>query len=722
MKLSKLWLIFIFMVFYSHYTPGLKADNITYDDSQQLYVVLLVDGSLSMLYTDPDEYRKLASQAIFSLLSDKDMIAIVQFADRAKLLLPWIKAGDREALFSGINKISSTGTTDFLLGFRETINLFEDVPENAKKIILLFSDGELSPYPYSSEYAPLHLEYRRLIAGKSRPEIHQIYDEFRHRLVPIARSKIDSEIIPVLKEQGIEIFSIAFSEEADQEFMRYLARQTTLSEVEQRYYYVEQPTDLVEAFLGLLPFWQNKVVLYSFEGEAKDGIENTVYIDEYLRDVFFIVFCDQQSEVIITGPKGEAHRPIEGTHPNLNIIPVIQEERQAGEWKYKISGIGGSCKILILGESTIRIEVEGVKHRYNYGEALNANVLLRFGDHDARNYLLADPPPQIIASIGHNNDTLSRINLPGNADGFVLYYPFPYVGDYTINMVMEAMDLNGNMILPRPAKELQVTVMPRFFVDPGHIGFGRVRRGHKGVADVSIFNGLETSRSVIVSSQITAHSRPLRHDNIPNIIDTLIIKENEILNYSVLLSVPEGRNWGNYEGIIFFKTETGEISEVTFSLHVPSWVEKISYFITAFFIIVILIIIYLIILWGRLKTPIGVLRPITYPTGIILDNIRLSQVKKGFLAKNINFRKNEITLGKRKSDINFSFLPDDIKVRFLFYRFGSDYIKNDSESHEIMLKIKKTGINIKLRKGESYTLSNGMNISIDTTTLVYEVF
>jgi hypothetical protein len=722
MNLSKPWLIFVLMFLYTCNDPGLKANSISHDDSQQLHVVLLVDGSLSMLYTDPEEYRKLASQAIFSLLSDKDMIAIVQFADRAKLLLPWVEAGDRKALFEGINKISSTGTTDFLLGFMETINMFKEVPEQAKKIILLFSDGELSPYPYSNEYAPLHLEYRRLIAGKSRPEIHQIYDEFRHRLVPIARSKIDSEVIPVLKEQRIEIFSIAFSEEADQEFMRYLARQTTLSEVEKRYYYVEQPTDLVEAFLGLLPFWQNKVVLYSFEGEIENVIENTVYIDEYLRDVHFIVFCDQKSEMLITGPKGELLRPIEGTHPNLSIIPITKDEGKPGKWVYKVEGYGGSCKILILGESTIRIEVDGVKHRYSYGEALNANVYLRYGDQDARKYLSDDPPPQIISAIGQNEDILSQTNLPVDRDGFVLHYSFPYTGDYTINMVMEAMDLNGNPILPRPGKELQVTVMPRFYVDPNHIGFGRIKRGQNGIAHVDIYNGLETPKTIIVSSQITAHSRPLKHDNIPKVNDTIIIQKNEILDYSVFLPVPEGRNWGNYEGIIFFETETGEISEVTFSLHVPSWVEKIGYFITAFVIIVILIIIYLVILWGRLKTPIGVLRPIKYPTGIILDNIRLSQVKKGFLAKNINFRKNEVTLGKRKSDINFSFLPDDIKVIFLFYRFGSDYIKNQSDSHEIILKIKKTGLDIKLRKGDSYTLSHGMKISIDATILVYEVF
>jgi len=61
----------------------------------------------------------------------------------------------------------------------------------------------------------------------------------------------------------------------------------------------------------------------------------------------------------------------------------------------------------------------------------------------------------------------------------------------------------------------------------------------------------------------------------------------------------------------------------------------------------------------------------------------------------------------------------------LFYRFGNDYIRNESKNdtdNVILVMDPSVGLNIELKPGRSYSLSNGLKIKIGEYSFVYEIF
>jgi len=409
--------------------------------------------------------------------------------------------------------------------------------------------------------------------------------------------------------------------------MRYLSQQTSLSEIELRYYYVEHPTDLVEAFLALLPFWQNKVLLYTENGAVSQGNRRRVFIDEYLKDVFFIVFSDEPINFSLNAIGEQNEKSIEGTHPNIHIVP-LKETIAPAEWEYQLVGTHGNYKVLVVGESTIRIEVQNLQYRYMFGEDLKANVILKIGDQDARQ-VLSSQPPQIIAEILHDGNLLTTMNLPETDIGYALEYRFQHTGYYSIKLTLNALDSMGRAMLPRPSREYQLMVTPRFFAYPEHISFGTIKRGDKGQGEITIQNGHNEGRFVEWNSQITVQSRELKSDDVPYAQGNVNIRPEEAAGIPIELIVPEGRNWGSFKGEIHLKTDHGESMIITFTVHVPSWVEKIAWIIIPLLVLLVVSIITILVMWSNLKSPVGVLRPIEFPLGTMINDLgKISQLEK----------------------------------------------------------------------------------------------
>jgi hypothetical protein len=707
------------IVFASFLFPGI---NLFAND---LFIVLLIDGSLSMNRTDPEEYRKLASQALLTLLEPDDNIAVVQFADRAEILLPWTKRRNLSSLYQGIERIGSVGTTDFFLGFQKTLELFEDVPDDARKIIFLFSDGELSPFPYSSEYSPLHLEYRRLIAGKSRPEVYRIYNEYRHRLVPIARTKIDTQILPVLRSKGIEIYSIAFSDEADQDFMRYLSDKTTLNENELRYFFVEHPEDLVETFLSLLSYWQNKILLFSSIGtNERKGAEN-ILIDEFLNNVYIIAISDAPSELsfkvqtdtLVTFDK------VPGTHPNLNIIN-LEHLNESIDLVYELQGSYTKYKLLVIAESVLEIEVLNLKPRYSFAEQLHANIFLKLGNQDARPFL-ENYEVSILAEIFLDNNGLvhETIYLTESDSGYDLNFRFPNSGNYTLTLTLNISDGASNSLLTRPSRKFNIFVMPEIFIEPLHVPFGKLKRGEMTITEITVHNSFDTSRYLDWTNVITSKSRDTDFESFISLSGSKAIPASSIASVPIELIIPEGKTWGHFEGIILLKTDYGETFEVTYSVHIPSWIEYAGLIVFILVLILLALLTTILVMWSNLKTPVGVLRPVRYPTGTLPDDIKLGRLKSGFWKRHLNWKKNEIILGSNKGNVKLLLSDSNLTAKLSFYHFGSDYIRNESLSADsVILLSPMKGVKIELHPGKSYSLINGLKIDIGEYTYLYEYY
>lgn len=686
-----------------------------------MYVTLLIDGSSSMATSDPNEYRKLASQVIFSLASPEDNISIIQFSDKAELLLPWTKAKEKMLLFEGIKKISCINTTDFLLGFRGAVEQFKDVPKDARKVILLFSDGEISPFPYAVEYYPLNKEYKELIAGKSETERYAIYDRFKDRLIPVAKTLIDQEILPVLKEREIEVLSIAFSSESDKRYMQYLSDKTSLSDIEQHFFYVDKPTDLTETFLALLPYWQNKVILFNEKGLVSGSKSGTFYIDEFLKDLFSVAVMDNQLDFQLNHRGKPALPKISNTHNSLSIVPM-EDTQPSGTWDYNFSGTSGNYQMLIVGESTLRIEVENLKPNYLYNENLDVDVLLKVGDSDARTLLRNQP--EVAADLFLNEKSINHVLLPRSSKGFKLQLNSLATGSYRVRFTLKALDNNGLEMLPRPSREYRFNVKPSLYVEPDHIVFGRLKRGSQTPFTISFNNGLSEGRSFSIASSITSFSRKTIPSQTPFVKGNVTVPQGRRTDYSSNMIVPKGKCWGKYEGKIELRSDRNEVYNISFNIHVPSWLEKAGLFATPLLILLAIALVCLIAFWGNLKAPVGVLEAVRYPEGIIKEDIRLSRVKRSFWSKYINWKKNEVVISNSKCDIRLEDLPSGTRVKLIFFHFGRDYIKNESlkgSDFELIVRDNDIGVDVPLIPGRSYTLTNELIIIIGEYEFIYRL-
>ncbi|MBE0676318.1 MAG: VWA domain-containing protein, partial [Bacteroidales bacterium] len=688
-------------------------------EPEELYIALLIDGSLSMKDTDPSYYRKLASQSVLSMLSPKDNICVVQFANEPDVLLQWTKADNIGPLLSSLDMINANGTTDFYLALKKMTELFSEVPRNARKIILLFSDGELEPNPYSSEYTPHHQTYKGLILGKNQQQRSVIYNEFKQRIIPIAERKIEDIVLPELKSNEVEIFSIAFSPDSDKKFMRYIARETNRQVIEQRFFYVDKATDILEVFMTLLPFWQNKVLLYKESGNIKGTRTGEFFIDEFVKDLYCLSVFDDEVAFELVPQGGSAEIAMPGTHKNL-VISQLKNANPPHIWQYQALG-NANFNLLILGESTIRIEVENLKPRYLFGEEAELNIKVKIGDRDARSIL--SNKPRVEASIYLDGDLIDSKNLIETPEGYQYKYQFNQTGDFTARFTLKSLDDQGRELLPRPSREYQFQVLPRFTVLPAHLSLGSVRKGGKASFKLIVINGLTEERILTTTCRIIPDGRRKISDGLPYIDTILTSPPNTQKEFPLAVCIPpKTKNWGDFKGEILLNSNTGEEYIVTFRLHIPSWIEKIGYVFTTLLIILLAGFIYMIYKWSNLKSPVGILRIIEHPLGDLKRDIKLSHIKKGFWSKYLNWNKNVVRLGSSKSNVKLHDIPFNAAAELIFFRIGNDYIKNNSpkdSSFTITVERSDVRVKITLQPGKHYPLSNGLKIGIGGYVIIY---
>ncbi|HDN97699.1 MAG TPA: VWA domain-containing protein, partial [bacterium] len=202
---------------------------------EPIYSLLLIDSSGSMKITDPKHYRKLAAQAIVSLLSESDYVSIVEFDSEARIILPWTSAREREKILRSIERIGNRGLyTDFYFAFEKAMNIFSEVSGGVKKKILLLSDGKFEPTLTSNVYRPYNHEFLKAIKGKDKISREKIKEEFSKKVALVGKRKVE-EILQKMKEEKIEVYTMAFGEKSDRKYLEFIADQTNLVPVEKHF-------------------------------------------------------------------------------------------------------------------------------------------------------------------------------------------------------------------------------------------------------------------------------------------------------------------------------------------------------------------------------------------------------------------------------------------------------------------------------------------------------
>jgi len=722
---SVMLLLLVFTVFTSD-SEGFKANQSvgknTSLDSRPLSLVLLMDASGSMRTTDSSEFRKLAAQAIALLLSPVDRIAVIEFDSDGRVLSDWSMASEKEKIINAIARAGNKGAhTDFRAALETAKNVIEEAPANSRKVILLLSDGIFEPNPFSDRYAPYNIEYRLAIRGEDRESIRRINEHYRNKLTPIARRIIDSHILPLFVEQQVEVFCVGFSTDADREFLSYLAEKTSQSKTESHAYFADEAVDLMDVFLGLLQFWQNSIKLHTEEDIIQLHSSKRIFIDEYVRDGKFIVLTDQAAKFKLRAPNNLEEEALGYTHQNLKIVP-LKKATPPGSWSYIFDSGSGKYRLLIVGKSMIELEVEGLKQKYLFGERLECSVKVTIGGKDARGVL--GPGSKVVVDVMTEDQLRSSIPLVETEKGFSLEYSVARVGTLKLRFTLHARDKNGNEMFPRPSKEFQCMVLPRFYVEPDYISFGDIDQGETKTYTVRIVSGLQENRTVRVHSKTTQLSRcedeVAKHPRVSSTDFT--IKPGEALSREIAMAIPEDGCWGDYEGELTFSTNHNESFKVRYSVHVPSIWEKLTLPLLVVLGILLIVLLVLVLLWARLKAPVGVLRPLSAPSGVLLDDIELGKVKRGIWSRWLNWKKNRIRIGRDHGDIVLELLPDDLRVELIFYRFGRDYIKNDSpeeSKQEINVKDPDVDIEIQREPGETYDLSPGLRLKVGDYEFAY---
>ncbi len=164
-------------------------------DTQGIDAVILLDCSGSMKKTDPMMYRKPAARMFISLLGEDDRAAVVGFSDTAEVfsgLTPAADEAGRQRLVKALERIQSTGAhTNLYEALSKGYDLLKPSPKK-KKMIILMSDGRMD------------------VGDRARDSA----------LISAMKTTLISEA----RGAGIKIYTMAFSDEADRDLLRDVAR------------------------------------------------------------------------------------------------------------------------------------------------------------------------------------------------------------------------------------------------------------------------------------------------------------------------------------------------------------------------------------------------------------------------------------------------------------------------------------------------------------------
>lgn len=196
--------------------------------------VLIMDSSGSMAKNDPKKLRVPAAKMFMSLLRENDRVGLISFSDdgypvlRPTAPLP----GKMSRILGSADKVSSKGVyTNIHAALEKGITMLDRYGKDGQeKMLILMSDGKMD-------------------VGNSKEDA---------RLTADVRGAITNR----LKEKGIKVYTIAFTESSDVELMRYLADETGAL-----YRLAENDEDLHEVFSAIFETAKNPDMLPIDGGE-----------------------------------------------------------------------------------------------------------------------------------------------------------------------------------------------------------------------------------------------------------------------------------------------------------------------------------------------------------------------------------------------------------------------------------------------------------------------
>ncbi len=254
--LMPLWLGITFLSLFIGPSPAACADQ-----RAQISAVLLLDSSGSMKHTDPKRLRVPAAQMFVSLLDGGDRAGLASFSDQGYPIvrLTKVDADGRRTLLTGAEKVSSKGAYTNLYAALETgISLLgESNSDGVPRYLILLSDGHMDTGDAAQDRA--------------------------------LTKRLQEGLLPALRQQGIKVYSIAFTRESDTNLLQAIA--TDSGGVFQL---IEDQSGLHDAFAEIFENAKSPNML------AVDG--GQFQVDDSIREITIVAPHAQHGRVRLRDP------------------------------------------------------------------------------------------------------------------------------------------------------------------------------------------------------------------------------------------------------------------------------------------------------------------------------------------------------------------------------------------------------------------------------------
>ncbi len=297
-------------------------------------VFLLMDVSGSMKRTDPHGYQKLAAKLFVSLLKIEDRIGIITFGDTADVLLPLTlnPRKNKEEIFQAVQKINPNAQfTDLHQAIRlGLLELGKTKREN--RILILLSDGKLD-------------------LGSREKEKNAMGDITR--------------LWPDFEKEKIKIFSIAFTDLSDAQFMEEVAQKTGGF-----FRFAKKAQDLPLIFSSLFEKMKSP--------ETAPLADNSFLVDGTIREASVLVTKEPGITIEMTDPKKNKYTP-DQHGSNIQWFPaevfdvVTIQNPMVGSWKVSLIGKEGN-RIFIL--TNLKLQCTFTKSFVERGEKIPLEAFL----------------------------------------------------------------------------------------------------------------------------------------------------------------------------------------------------------------------------------------------------------------------------------------------------------------------------------------------------------
>ncbi len=273
------------------------------EEKPPLDTVVIMDSSGSMKVTDPKQLRKPAAKLFISLLDAEDKLSVVSFSSKAwpiTFLTQLDSEKNISKALSATDKISHKGVhTNIHSAIEKGIEFLKHSHlENREPIIILMSDGQID-------------------VGNAEKSAQ-------------LRKQILEDLLPKLIEHNIKIYSIAFTEDSDQELLQQIAEAT-----DGRYALAASDDVLHKVF--------SKIFEQTKQPDMLPLHENSFVVDSSIQEITIIANKkSDNSQIYLQPPTGEK---INSTFKSESIKWFVSssfdmitiKKPQEGEWKILFS-------------------------------------------------------------------------------------------------------------------------------------------------------------------------------------------------------------------------------------------------------------------------------------------------------------------------------------------------------------------------------------------------